>query len=215
MRKLLPHYIFLAVAVVLLVLAGLSVGFAQRSADQQRAADEEQMSQIQNDLKGVKSQIDEKHKNAVIDTSGVDIDRVERNDAQMDQILQKAMTWDSVSDYRSSRESLLEDEHLNKDDQFFTTFFPEPECNTDSSGKEYCTIDLNKLSSRYKGLSTSVMDIKGSTYTYSGTATAEVPSADGKSSVQRPVVVEYSMDTEGNITDFSAYPSTSDVKSAG
>lgn len=162
-----------------------------------------QKSQTEEQLSGIKAQID-------TDVLALNTETVARDSEIIEDILSKALTWDSAESYDSQRLEIINTYKLSADNQFTSVFMPEAKCASDSAGR-YCSIDLAGLKSTYQSSRISVSEIGIGAYTYSVEYTAATDSNDGTASATTRGIMNIKISSIGTIESIWATASSGNV----
>lgn len=198
-----------AAAVVLvgtLVTGTIMVGQANADADAAR----EDVTTSQQELTAAKEALREKNEAQVEAVTGKDVTRIEADDKRIGEIMKLATTWSTGAEYDNAREKLVSVYGIPEDSDFMTGFMMSG-CKTARNGDRICLVDTNGMKVSYRSVRTSVIDIKATDYSYFALVEMRVWSTDGSASVTQTVPITYTMDNDQNISDLTAYSSTSVV----
>lgn len=141
----------------------------------------------------------------VKDTSGVDLERKLVDDETASTLMGLATTWSSGEQYNKNRATIIDRYGIAENSAFLSTFMPDQRCRETTDGTELCLIDTDDLELRFVRMESSIIDVKGGTYTYFAIATVSAPSTDGSSSVNTENPIIYTTDVDGKITTITPY----------
>lgn len=197
-------YALIAVTITAGVIGAVTLSGVQRDRDAEQA----QLDDVHQQTEAVWADSAEKSKRLREDSSGLVLDRVERDNNAIGSIMNTATTWDSSESYDEARSELLNEYKLDPKSQFMTEFIPEQkDCNTTAEGEKLCLIDLNDLDSQMVNFHSVVTKIGPTDYTYFGVVDVSTTARDGKSSVTYSTPVEYSTGLDGKVKNLRAYAS--------
>lgn len=184
-----------------ILFAAASVGNADRDVAESKAA----LEQARQETKVLQEQASEGTNEVVKEVSGVDLERKSQDDERVSELMGLATTWSSGEEYNENRDEIMRRFNLEADSAFLDTFMPDQRCRTSSDGTEICMIDTEGLASDFVRMSTSIIGVEGSNYTYFGVATISTPSADGSVSISTQNPVIYTVDGQGTIIEITPY----------
>ena len=139
----------------------------------------------------------------VQEVSGLNSDRVAKDDAVVKDVLSLLCTWSNSSDYIKARYELVNTHGISEDSAILTDFMPEITKVPLSDGNKY-EMDITGANSTYVGLDSYVAGIKGDVYSYATRVTIESSDGGGHSK-QGKFLATYSVDYDGDITDLNAF----------
>lgn len=130
--------------------------------------------------------------------TGYDAARKEIDDKQIAELFSKFVAFDSADAYSKAREGLINDYGLDENGQFLSVFMP--------AANEQITdaIKNGNLAIAYKSMTSIPTAISGDNYSYAAFVTMGANREGGSASKQ--VLVQYTIDGNGKISDLTAYP---------
>lgn len=201
MKGNLKKYIFLVLAGL---LAFASVTGAYMSSTGNSSVEQAQVlkiNKLKNDL-AVKEAAAQKSREEVNqNATGIDAERKKKDDDQIHQLLQTALTWDSYDSYMQARGKLMTGFGIQEDSDLLKKMMPKVDNRTDPSGKSYNVIDTQQLNSRFNAIDTRVSLIKVTDYSYFGIVSASTKSKVGSTEVTVYYAVSYTFDANGKLLD--------------
>lgn len=139
---------------------------------------------------------------------GLDTKRVKTDDGVLESFLKKCFTWSSAAEYRAIRKELENSDVIDSSGTFVDVLFPELTEDLSVDGdRTKNTIDdsiYGKLNLKYDSLQSHVISVDGTNYRYFTEVTV-TSSIDGGVSKTGLVVMTYTVDKDGNLSDVDAY----------
>lgn len=152
--------------VTALVMTAVLCPLAYMDATSAKAAADTSLERAKDVLADAKDEIEEKATTASSEASGLDADRVSKDEARIDAILETASDWRDGDSYNQARKDVA-DLGVPADSQLLTSFMPQADTLTDqTTGRQYTYVDQLGLNSSYVSSDTTVTDDDGSTYRY-------------------------------------------------
>lgn len=137
--------------------------------------------------------------------SGVDSERVSKDDAKAKEFMTKVFTWKTYKEYNDIRASLMRDYQLDKNSSFMTTFMPEI-YNETLDGKDYNRIDTGGYNISFNNLESYVVSIDEQTKVYEYFAIVSVTSkSSNDGSKDYKLALQYRMTDNQQIMDLNGY----------
>lgn len=169
MRQTSIHAGRVAKACLVAVAAALSLalsGAAYAQATSMRQSAQRSLEAAKDTLSESKKTSEEKATAASSEASGLDSDRVSKDEARIDSILSTAADWNDGDSYNKAREDAIE-LGVPEGSQMLTSFMPKADTLTDqTTGRQYTYVDQLGLNSSYVSSDTTVTGDDGSTYRY-------------------------------------------------
>lgn len=144
-------------------------------------------------------------------TTGINMDRVSRDDVIVDEFLRDALDWSSYAEYTANRDRLIEKYSISNDSAFLSVFFPKVDLIELKDGTTVNIIDDNirsgqtgGLNMSYVGMKSHVTKIESDVYSYL-TEVEVLTSADNGSSASGTCIFLYSVDADGKLDNLDAY----------
>lgn len=144
----------------------------------------------------------------VNEVSGVQQDRIDKDNKTIEEFLGRAFTWDSHASYTQARDSVMRVHGLKADSPFMKEFMPPAPVNVDKQGNEYPYIDAAGLNQRVGAYRAKVQEVEGTEYHYVVFVDVQARSDDKKGTSSTTSVVYLTTDGTGAISDLSGYAST-------
>lgn len=144
----------------------------------------------------------------VTEVSGVQQDRIDKDNKTIEEFLGRAFTWDSHASYTQARDSVMRVHNLKADSPFMKEFMPPAPVNVDKQGNEYPYIDAAGLNQRVGAYRAKVQEVEGTEYHYVVFVDVQARSDDKKGTSSTTSVVYLTTDGTGAISDLSGYAST-------
>lgn len=144
----------------------------------------------------------------VNEVSGVQQDRIDKDNKTIEEFLGRAFTWDSHASYTQARDSVMRVHNLKADSPFMKEFMPPAPVNVDKQGNEYPYIDAAGLNQRVGAYRAKVQEVEGTEYHYVVFVDVQARSDDKKGTSSTTSVVYLTTDGTGAISDLSGYAST-------
>ena len=163
-----------------------------------------QIEQIQNEINIQKQSIDDTQKSAIKAASGVDFERVEKDNKTAESFLKVIMTWKDYEEYEKIRQKMINDYKLPEDGSFMQVFLPEVLNKTSKDGKNYNEIDNKGLNVTYEDMESYVTRIAGDTYSYFTIVEWSTVDKKGNEAGSRAIFA-YDIDNNGGIASLEGY----------
>lgn len=201
--------ILLVIGVIALIIA-LSITSSTLSKRSDTLADQRaQMASLESQVREKESAADKVYKQTMLTATNVDIARKREDDEKFDELMNAALSWDSMPAYSKARDKVMERWEFGENSQFMTTFMPgevSGAMRTDASGQTHYAYDSN-LRSEFDGAETFVLSVDEAkdAYTYFAIVTSRHKSDDGEASTTGQSIVTYSV-SGGEIYDVAAMP---------
>lgn len=207
LRENIGLLIMIAISAVIFLIA---TGYLD-SAYNKKARLQSEIAELKNQIEHVSSQNDNQSVVIIENELGLDLERKNKDDRTMVEWISPAFTFDNSNEYNANREIFVE--RLGQDDQFVKEIMP-PYIDGITAGAEYDK-DGNLISSEgakfnmeiaSNGFESYVVSVDDKTGVYQYLATLKVTShnKNGYSGTGKTVVLTYSVDKDGNISDFHA-----------
>lgn len=197
--------ILVIICALMAVAAIISASISVETADENVAESKAELEQVRQEATELEQEADENTVAVVKEVSGVDLERKSADDKVASELMGLATSWSTGKEYNENRASIIRRFKLDEGSAFMKTFMPDQRCRTTTDGTEICMIDADGLSSDFVKLTSSVIKVKGSNYTYFGVATISTPSSDGSVSISTQNPVIYTVDGQGTITEITPY----------
>ena len=204
MKNLIKSYTGTIIAAVMLILT-IAASYIITSG--QNAS----LSALDGEIANLKSQIVLKEQTvanseaqAVQAVTGLDKNRVDKDDKLMADLFEHIFTWDSYEGYCAIRNELIEEYDISASSSFMSQFMPAILDTTDSTGKHFNRIDVFGLNMSFENMESYCTYIKGDEYSYA--AFVKISSADNMGNTgYNTFMVTYTTDIDGNITGLDAF----------
>lgn len=139
--------------------------------------------------------------------TGASQSRMEDDEVIITPLVSTMGTWDSGASYSDARAEIIEDLGLSEDDPFVQDFMPPAAVNIDSEGNKYYYLDTVGVASEVSGQRIQLQKVEASVYTYTVlvdtavSSEAVVSDTAGDETVDSQMMLEISIDGDGNVTD--------------
>lgn len=164
--------------------------------------------QTRNKIEVKKADLKKEEKVAVSDATGLNTDRVNKDNKVVKDFLSTVFTWKNYNEYDAAREKVKEEMRLTEDSSFLKVFMPKLKNNIEGD-ESYNLIDQKHLNMSYEGFTPYVKSISGSNYNYF--TLVEVVSTRDLDNDGTPdgegrgwVIMEYMVDADGKIQNLTA-----------
>lgn len=188
-------------AVILTIGAGIFT-YSGSGAASVLGTQQARIAELQNQISDAKSSYAKLVSDQVANSTGLESDRVSRDNGAVEPVLKQIFTWDSLDTYNNARSVAKEKFGLSDDNVFLVKAMPTVKVETDKDGKSTNAIEKKHLNMTYKNMSSTVSDISGAKYTYRTIVTVEGANSAGSTATSR-VLVTYKTDNNGTFSDFS------------
>lgn len=138
----------------------------------------------------------ESQKEEASETGNLNNDRATKDKEVSNSFLEQVLTWKTFEEYTNIRNLLLQAYKVKERDEFLHDFMPEIEASM------FTTQNL-----KFEQADIYVTDISGSNYTYFAIATVSSTDTKGNNATGNVGLI-YTIDSEGNVFDISAYALT-------
>lgn len=152
---------------------------------------------------------------SVADLLGGQLDRVEKDSAEIEELADAVFTWSSHEEYEAAREKVERVYGLGEGSDLMEAFLPPAPVTTDSLGNEYYYIDASGLNSSVGEVRTRLLGVDGVDYRYMALVTQLSKSADGGATASNTSVILVTVDGDGGLKDVSGFASASQARSSG
>lgn len=197
-----PVIVCVVISVSIFVCLAVMSGFHK----ERLAAMDDEISAMQRKVNAAEAEAQLGDKDLTKAVTGIDLDRVAKDDQKAESFLKKTFSWDDLDSYHAKREELMEEYGLSEDSPFMTAFMPNIGTVKDRDGNEYQRENVNIVKTEYEDMSSRVVAVSGDRYTYFTEVTLKVedesrPGSEGSALC----VFGYSVDGDGNLSDLSGY----------
>ena len=192
---------FIPIMICILYLFVLMVIYNGISKNALKAVSVKQndVTQLENQLALAKNRMDTKKTEFTIKNTGVDEDRLHRDEGIISDFLTKVGTWDSYSSYMKARDSIMTAYGLNEDSDFMKSFMPKINNRTDDAGNNYNKIDTFGLNIKFTGNTTYLLSTSED-YSYLSEAYMESRDDEGGEGRTRMVLL-FSITPNGKLSN--------------
>lgn len=173
------------------------------------SSQESEMYRLQNAVEAKKLTNTEKVQTVVKSTTGLNMERVRKDDAIVDEFLEMVMSWDSHNKYEAIRKQCEEDYGISPDSNFMQVFLPEVPIAVSSDGHKYNMIDDGDaehpggLNVRYEGFESYVTAISADVYSYFSFVDWSTRDGEGHENTST-VIFMYDVNGDGDILNVDA-----------
>lgn len=170
------------------------------------------LSEQQNQIVDLKNRIDKisVENNTVVSkvksqTTGVDAERVKKDDEVVKNLMKKVFTWKTHKEYIDVRNELMKSYSLSEDSEFMKTFMPNVE-NEVIDGENYNQIDVNGYNITFNDIKSYVVSIDESSKVYEYFAIVSVTSkSNNDGSADYNLALIYKMTDSQQIMNLVGY----------
>lgn len=173
------------------------------------AAQESEIYKIQNDIELKKLTNVEKTQTVVKSATGLNMERVAKDNEIVDEFLSMVMSWDSYNKYESIRKTCETEYGISPDSNFMQVFMPEVVLAVSADGKAYNLIDDGDathpggINVKYESFEPYVTSISADVYSYF--SFVEWSTRDGAGHENTSVVIfMYDVNGDGEIQNVDA-----------
>lgn len=156
------------------------------------------VTQLENQLMLAKNRMDTKKTEFTIKNTGVDENRLHRDEGIISNFLTKVGTWDSYDSYMKARDSIMAEYGITEDSDFMRSFMPKINNRTDDAGNNYNKIDTFGLNIKFTGNTTYLLSISED-YSYLSEAYMESRDDEGGEGRTRMVLL-FSITPNGKLS---------------
>lgn len=200
-RKYVPVILCLAFAIVMLCSYVVTNNNRDAVLQEQQA----EIDELKNRIAVLQSTYDNTKSEILMTTTGLNLQRVAKDDAVIQDFLTLVCTWDSYEEYNNAREKIMRVYGIEKDSHFMSVFMPEVVNKVANDGTSYNRIDTMGLNMTYEGLKSYVTHILADEYSYFTLVTISSTWDNGGEATAQAAIT-YTVDTEGNLTNIRAIP---------
>lgn len=204
--KKLAFPLFGAAVLVATCIVGGSISASHAA---QLDSDKATLAGIQDEVTQAKAGVDTAAEDTALEFSGAQRERVESDEAIIEDLANRALSWDDHAAYQEARASTMRAYGLTEDSAFMTAFLPPAPVNLDKQGNEYPYIDAAGLNSRAAGVTARLLGVDGSLYSYMALVDVESTSSDGLGTASNVATIFLTIDSDGLITSLTGYAATS------
>lgn len=137
--------------------------------------------------------------------TGLNMARTQKDDKIVKEFLKKVFTWKSYKEYMEIRSSIMKDYKLTEDSKFMKVFMPKI-VNTKMAGKDYNRIDIFKYSMSFENMTSQVVNIAGTNYSYFTNVKVSSRDNEHKSEAFSEAIFTYTIDDTGKLSNIDAVP---------
>lgn len=207
------HRVFPIVAGILLVTTAV---IGSITANQHEQALDEQDAKVSK-LEARAAEARERTKQIEAGSSLVDGARASRVDDDtkiLDDLADRALTWDSDRAYRQARASTMRLYGIAEDSVFMKSFLPPAPVNTDSRGNVYPYIDAAGLNSHVGDTTVRLLGVNGTSYSYMVLVDVQADSSDKQGTAVNVATIFATVDASRTVSNVTGYASTSQLRSS-
>lgn len=193
------------------VLIGVIIAYVVISGRHETALINQQVEiqELANQLEMKKVSAQQAVDNVKKTATGLNTERVTKDDAIAKKFLESCMEWSSYEEYNAIRENLKTEYKLADDSSFLKSFMPEVELIESADGTTYNIIDDGSFSMpdglnvHYAGMKSYVTNITNDVYSYLAEVTLTTEVVSGSTTSQ--CVFLYQIDGDGVISGIEGY----------
>lgn len=198
MKKIIISSIVMVACIVVCAISyESSVGRMEKTINQQSETIADLKNQL--DVKSNKKRSNETKLQQ--DATGLKSDRVEQDNAMIEEFLEKCLTWDSGAEYDAMRAELFETYGLDENSSFAQVFLP---INVTTEDGKYNYIDATHANSKYEDMTSYVSGIKTDRYSYVAYVTWSASDLGGNEAEAKCIFL-YDITVDGTIENLEAY----------
>lgn len=200
--------VFLGIASV---VSNFDVNAIQKQIDEQQS----ELHDLENELEVKRNSAAQSEKKFVESMTGLDIDRVEKDDEIAKDFVSKVVTWSDGASYDAIREEIMKTYGLAADSDFMTVFLPENIKVTQPDGSVLNYIDSQNAlveaglsnqayNAQYESMESYVTDIRSGTYSYFTFVTWSSSNPAGADAMTTNIMT-YDIDSDGTVSNIHGY----------
>lgn len=205
MKKLTFPLIGAAVLTAVAITGGV-IGANQNAV---LAADQTSLEKIEAKTASIRASADDAAENAALALTGAQSERVDADTEVIEDLAERAMSWDDHASYVEARESTMRAYSLTEDSSFMTSFLPPAPVTLDPQGNEYPYIDAAGLNSHVSGVTVRLLEVDAVAYSYMVLVDVTSSSSDGLGTASNVATMFVTIDGGDLVTSLEGYASTS------
>lgn len=202
-KRFLPCIVGFVLMMILILISMSMVTSAKSELDVQKR----QLADIQNKIEVKQSAVTNREQKIIMDSTGLDTERVTKDNAVADAFLRSVFTWSNSAEYDNNRFTIANDYGVAEDSYLLTSLLPADIKVEQENGEPLSYIDTHMLNSTFEEMDAYVSGINLGTYSYFTFVTWSVADADGSEGVSEAVMT-YDIDADGNISNIMGYTTT-------
>ena len=206
--------VFPVIAAGLLLAAGVAAGVTGSQQQAQLDAKQATLSKLGQQQVAAREATKQVEADMSVAGDGAQAGRVTKDSKVIDDIADRALTWDSDATYRQARSSTMRVYKLAEDDTFVQSFLPPAPVNTDSKGNVYPYIDAAGLNSSVGDVTVRLLGVAGTKYSYMALVDVRSASSDDLGSDVNVATIFVTIDDSGTVSSLTGYASTTKVRSS-
>lgn len=204
MKNIIRAYTGTIIAVVILILTFFASIIISSGHSDSLAEMEAAVANIKSQIVLKEQTVENNEAQAVQAVTGLDKNRVDKDNGIMSDLFTNIFTWSSYDEYCAIREQLSSQYNVSLNSSFMTQFMPEILDTVDSTGKHFNRIDVFGLNMSFEKMESYCTYIKGDAYSYA--AFVKISSADNMGNTgYNTFMVTYTTDIDGNISNMEAF----------
>lgn len=200
-RRYIPLFLCIAFFVICSVVCVSQISSREAALQEQSL----EIAELKNKLSTLKVANENAKTEYHLEITGVDMNRVKKDDNIISNFMRQVCTWDSYDEYMSARVKIMQSYGIEEDSAFMSIFMPVVVNRVSPDGKNYNRIDTMGLNMTYEGLDSYVTKIVAGDYSYFTIVTVSSTWVNGGEALATAAVM-YTVDAEGNLKNISAIP---------
>lgn len=208
-------YVVLVICALLAVAGVVTLNVQKSSHNTRIGAQNARILELENAITVKKAAIEAEQAKRNQDVTGMDATRKAHDDQIIEQMMTKVLTFSSRAEYMGNRSDIAKTYKFDEKSPMLKVAMPSVATTTGAGGKPINIIDTNKLVSSYDSMRSAVVGIKATTYQYNTIVVSSVKSANGKASVNRRILMDYTVDVDGNVVVRNITPISGELHTAG
>lgn len=198
-------YIVVILCAVLLIGVCINYVVVTNRQNDELEAQQLEIESLTNQIATLNAAMNNKQNELVFTITGLNQQRVNKDDGIVSDFLKVVCTWDSYDEYMTARETIMRRYDLAEDSAFMTIFMPVVGNKVSSDGTNYNQIDTNGLNMEFESVESYVTNIVADQYSYFSVVNIRSTWKNGGESVVHAAIT-YTIDSDGELTNISAIP---------
>lgn len=191
----------LGLLLALLIIVGIVFATTRHTQTKKTEALQNELYDLKNKTELLESQVEANETKLVKSATGLDQERVTKDDRLTQTFLKKILTWSDGTTYNNMRKEIQTTYALDETETFMTTFLP---VNVTTPDGKYNYIDTHHSNCNYESMHSYVTAIGLDSYSYFAFVTWSTADLVGNEK-ESTCVFQYSINTDGKLSQLSAY----------